>query len=297
MKMRILLWTMLALASSALLANAQTATKPADETLNPIIEELGIPMADPALITQVLGLQSKPRGACDRARFAPSVTGVALETNCGIDLALHYSRAKDSTVQIFVRTRGTVLFGTAFKICHDVSKQCFYASSLHVAEIEDYAGVVASDNQTVQYTKVLGRNRAKDVVLLAVPSGDTRPALKIGARPKLNDPIFLVGHPYGFPGDVITAGQVAFEKAKASAKLPQDGSILTIDDLFVIDANVLEGNSGGPAFNAAGEVVGIDCMAFDAQPNLPNGGAVIVPIEEAVNLMNALVASQVVPTK
>jgi len=297
MKMRILFSAMLTLALAPELAIAQVATKPADETLNPIIEELGVPIGNPALITQVLGLQAKPRGACDRARFAPSVTGVALETNCGIDLALHYLQAKESTAQIFVRTRGTVLFGTAFKICHDVSKKCFYASSLHVAEVEDYVGVVASDNQTVQYTKVLGRNKAKDVVLLAVPDGDTRPAFKIGARPKLNEPVFLVGHPYGFPGDVITTGQVAFEKAKASATLPQDGSLLTIDDLFVIDAYVLEGNSGGPAINAAGEVVGIDCMAFNAQPTLPNGGAVIVPIEEAVSLMNDVVASLAVPAK
>jgi len=297
MKMRIILAAMLTLAFAPSLALAQVKTKPADETLNPIIEELGIPMGNASLITQVLELQLKPRGACDRARFAPSVTGVALQKNCGIDLPLHYSQAKESTAQIFTRTRGTVLFGTAFKICHDVSKQCFYISSLHVAEIEDYVGVVASDNQSVQYTKVLGRNKAKDVVLLALPTGDKRPPFKVGVRPKLNEPVFLVGHPYGFPGDVITTGQVAFEKARASATLPQDGSILTIDDLFVIDANVLEGNSGGPAVDAAGNVVGIDCMAFGAQPSLPNGGAVIVPIEEAVNLMNDFVASQAVPTK
>ncbi len=281
----------LALALMPAIACAQAPTKPKDETIDPIIQELGIPMGNSSLISNVLGLQARPRGACDRARQAPSVTGTPLQVNCGIDLPLLYPKVKDATVQIFVRTRGTVLIGTAFKLCHDSSKQCFYVSSLHVAEVENYVGVVAADKKTVQYTQVVARNPAKDLMLLAVPDGDVRPSLKAGSPPKLNDSAFMVGHPYGFPEDVITAGQIAYEKATGSATLPQNGQVLTINDLFVIDAHVLEGNSGGPAFNAAGEVIGIDCMAFNASKTLPNGGAVIVPIAEATNLMDELVTS------
>lgn len=56
-------------------------------------------------------------------------------------------------------------------------------------------------------------------------------------------------------------------------------------------------NSGGPAVDADGKVVGIDCMTFGAQPNLPDGGTVIIPIEEAMSLINDFVTSQAVPSK
>lgn len=296
MKMRNIL-AILVLALMPTIAFAQASTKPQDETIDPIIQELGIPMENPSLIATVLGLQSKPRGDCDRARHAPAVTGTALQVNCGIDLGLLYSKVKDATVQIFVRTRGTVLIGTAFKLCHDTSKQCFYVSSLHVAEVENYVGIVAADKKTVQYAAVVARNPAKDLMLLAVPDGDTRPSLKAGAPPRLNESAFTVGHPYGFPEDVITAGQIAYEKATGQAVLPHNGQVLTIHDLFVVDAHVLEGNSGGPAFNALGEVIGIDCMASNASAALPNGGAFMVPIVEATSLIDKHIKSQALPTK
>jgi serine protease Do len=78
--------------------------------------------------------------------------------------------------------------------------------------------------------------------------------------PRVGDWVVAVGNPFGL-GGTVTAGIV-------SARGRDIGSG-PYDDYIQIDAPINKGNSGGPAFNMDGEVIGVNTAIFS-----PSGGSV-----------------------
>jgi serine protease Do len=76
----------------------------------------------------------------------------------------------------------------------------------------------------------------------------------------VGDWVMAVGNPFGL-GGTVTAGII-------SARGRDIGSG-PYDDFLQIDASINKGNSGGPAFNLEGEVVGVNTAIFS-----PSGGSV-----------------------
>ena len=72
--------------------------------------------------------------------------------------------------------------------------------------------------------------------------------------------MIAVGNPFGL-GGTVTAGIVSARGRDIGAG--------PYDDFLQIDAPVNHGNSGGPTFNAQGEVVGVNTAIFS-----PSGGSV-----------------------
>src|SRR5690606_8760361 len=77
---------------------------------------------------------------------------------------------------------------------------------------------------------------------------------------RVGDWVVAVGNPFGL-GGTVTAGIVSARGRDIGAG--------PYDDFLQIDAAVNRGNSGGPAFNLSGEVVGINTAIFS-----PSGGNV-----------------------
>ena len=96
--------------------------------------------------------------------------------------------------------------------------------------------------------------------------------------PRVGDWVIAVGNPFGL-GGTVTAGIV-------SARGRDIGSG-PYDDFLQIDAAVNRGNSGGPTFNAKGEVVGVNTAIYS-----PSGGSVgigfAIPSEVAKDVIVAL---------
>ena len=80
------------------------------------------------------------------------------------------------------------------------------------------------------------------------------------AKVRVGDWVVAVGNPFGL-GGTVTAGIVSARGRDIGAG--------PYDDFIQIDAAVNRGNSGGPAFNLNGEVVGINTAIFS-----PSGGNV-----------------------
>src|SRR5208282_4058721 len=78
--------------------------------------------------------------------------------------------------------------------------------------------------------------------------------------PRVGDWVIAVGNPFGL-GGTVTAGIVSARGRDIGAG--------PYDDFLQIDAPVNHGNSGGPTFNAEGEVVGVNTAIFS-----PSGGSV-----------------------
>lgn len=108
---------------------------------------------------------------------------------------------------------------------------------------------------------VVGTDPKTDLALLKIKSDKSFPAVKLsddGA--KVGDWVMAVGNPFGL-GGTVTAGIVS-AKGRDIGNGPYD-------DFLQIDASINKGNSGGPAFNLNGDVVGVNTAIFS-----PSGGSV-----------------------
>ena len=79
-------------------------------------------------------------------------------------------------------------------------------------------------------------------------------------QPRVGDWVIAVGNPFGL-GGTVTAGIVSARGRDIGAG--------PYDDFLQIDAPVNRGNSGGPAFDAHGDVVGVNTAIYS-----PSGGSV-----------------------
>jgi len=130
----------------------------------------------------------------------------------------------------------------------------------HVVDGADKVEVTTDDGKT--YTaKVIGTDVRTDLALIKVEGGADFPFAKLAAgKPRIGDWVLAVGNPFGL-GGTVTAGIVS-----ASGRDIGSGPY---DDFIQIDAPVNKGNSGGPAFNMQGEVVGVNTAIYS-----PSGGSV-----------------------
>ena len=78
-------------------------------------------------------------------------------------------------------------------------------------------------------------------------------------EPRVGDWVIAVGNPFGLGGTVTTG--IVSARGRNIGNGPYD-------DFLQIDAPINRGNSGGPAFNLDGEVIGINTAIFS-----PSGGA------------------------
>ena len=126
-------------------------------------------------------------------------------------------------------------------------------TAAHVVQAADKVEVEFADGQTAP-AKVISSVPTADVAMLKldwVPY-NAKPAL-LGDSDKMQvgDDVFIIGAPYGI-GHSLSAGHVS---ARRAPKNPA-AAVLSLE-LLQTDAAINKGNSGGPMFNLAGEVVGI----------------------------------------
>lgn len=120
---------------------------------------------------------------------------------------------------------------------------------------------VTTDAGKIYTAKVIGTDARTDVALIKVEGGSDFPFARLSeGKARIGDWVLAVGNPFGL-GGTVTAGIVS-----ASGRDIGSGPY---DDFIQIDAPVNKGNSGGPAFNMQGEVVGVNTAIYS-----PSGGNV-----------------------
>src|SRR5260221_3050603 len=141
-----------------------------------------------------------------------------------------------------------------------ISSDGFAVTNNHVVDGADKVEVTTDAGKT--YTaKVIGADPRTDIALIKVEGGADFPFVKLSeGKARIGDWVLAVGNPFGL-GGTVTAGIVS-----ASGRDIGSGPY---DDFIQIDAPVNKGNSGGPAFNMLGEVVGVNTAIYS-----PSGGSV-----------------------
>ncbi len=131
----------------------------------------------------------------------------------------------------------------------------------HVIADANEITVIFTDGQKLR-AKVIGKDPKVDVAVLKVTSPTPLKSVKFGDSEKMRvgDWVMAVGNPFGL-GGTVTAGIVSARHRNIDSG-PYDNYIQT-------DAAINKGNSGGPLFNMAGEVIGINTAILS-----PSGGSI-----------------------
>jgi serine protease Do len=158
-----------------------------------------------------------------------------------------------------------------------VTQDGYVVTNNHVVSNAVEVTVKLEDGRTLDAT-VVGRDPRTDLAVLKVKQDGSYPFVRLaGTPPRVGDWVVAVGNPFGL-GGTVTAGIVSARGRDIGAG--------PYDDFLQIDAPVNRGNSGGPTFNANGEVVGVNTAIFS-----PSGGNVGIAFAIPADTVNTVVAS------
>ena len=141
-----------------------------------------------------------------------------------------------------------------------ISADGYAVTNNHVVDHAESVQVTADDG-TIYTAKVVGTDPKTDLALIKVDGKKDFPFVKFSEqRPRIGDWVVAVGNPFGL-GGTVTAGIVSANGRDIGAG--------PYDDYIQIDAPINKGNSGGPAFDMNGNVIGVNTAIFS-----PSGGSV-----------------------
>ena len=152
----------------------------------------------------------------------------------------------------------------------------YIVTNNHVAGDADKITVTLQDGRKLD-AALIGRDPKTDLALIKVDAADL-PYVAFGDsnRARVGDWVVAIGNPFGL-GGTATAGIIS-----ARGRDIQSGPY---DDYLQLDAPINFGNSGGPVFNVAGEVIGVNTAIFS-----PNGGNIGIGFAIPANQAKEIVA-------
>jgi serine protease Do len=161
-------------------------------------------------------------------------------------------------------------FEEFFKNKGDDGKRQRKVSSLGSGFVIDPSGIVVTNNHVIAEAdeiivnfadgtklkaELIGRDQKVDLAVLRVKPKAPLKAVNFGDsdRTRVGEWVMAIGNPFGLGGSV-TVGVVSARNRNIESSL--------YDDFIQTDAAINRGNSGGPLFNLAGEVIGINTAIF-----------------------------------
>jgi serine protease Do len=144
------------------------------------------------------------------------------------------------------RTQARTALGSGFI----VSAEGHIVTNNHVVDRASEIHVRFKDRMDVP-AKLIGRDPSTDIAILKIAPRPDMAVATWGDSDKMEPGAWTIaiGSPFGL-GGTVTVGVLS-----ARARDIQAGSY---DDFLQTDASINQGNSGGPLFNAAGEVIGVN---------------------------------------
>jgi serine protease Do len=161
-----------------------------------------------------------------------------------------------------------------------VSADGVILTNAHVVDGATEVTVKLADKREFK-AKVLGADAKTDVAVIKIDAAGL-PTVKVGdtTRLRVGEWVAAIGSPFGLE-HTVTAGIVSAK----SRNLPDERLVPFIQT----DVAVNPGNSGGPLFNMAGEVVGINSQIFSTSGGYM-GLSFAIPIDLAMKVKDQLVA-------
>ena len=158
-----------------------------------------------------------------------------------------------------------------------VSADGFVVTNNHVVQDAKSVTVTLDDGRDLP-AKVIGRDPRSDIAVLKIESTAALPYLELAATTDVRpgEWVLAMGNPFGL-GGTVTAGIVSARGRNIGAG--------PYDDFIQIDAPINHGNSGGPLFNQAGQVVGVNSAILS-----PSGGSIGIGFAIPSDMVSKVVA-------
>jgi serine protease Do len=165
-----------------------------------------------------------------------------------------------------------------------ISGDGYIVTNNHVVQDATKVTVVFEDGDERE-ASIVGTDERTDLAVVKIDGVDDLPFVKLSdADVRVGDWVVAVGNPFGL-GGTVTAGIVSARGRDIAGS--------AYGDFLQIDAAVNTGNSGGPAFNLDGDVVGVNTAIFS-----PNGGSVgiafAIPADVVKSVTDQLIENGVV---
>ncbi|HEX6354017.1 S1C family serine protease [Actinophytocola sp.] len=222
------------------------------------------------------------------ATTTSSTTGTSSGAE-GTDVSAIVAKVMPSVVQVNVRLRDGEGIGSGVIVSSDGK----ILTNNHVVADAETVTVTLSDGRTVDAT-VLGTDPSTDLALIQAQgvSGLTAAKFANSDDVKVGDEVIAIGSPGGLQGTVTTGIVSALDRTVTVSESEEQqnpypytqqgqGAGTTSYKALQTDAAINQGNSGGPLFNAAGQVVGINSAMYSPVTG-PNGSAGSVGIGFAI---------------
>ena len=200
---------------------------------------------------------------------AQEVYGINVDAVCGI--------ATEVTTNVFGQTASTAVVGSGFVLTEDG----YVVTNNHVVEGTDNVSVKLHDGSTYP-AEIIGGDSLSDVALLKIEAeGLSHVAVGDSDAIAVGEGCIAIGNPLGELTFTMTGGYVS--------ALPREINISGKPiSMFQTDAAINAGNSGGPLFDMAGNVIGITSAKISG---ITGSGASIegvgfaIPINEALRVV------------
>ncbi len=162
-----------------------------------------------------------------------------------------------------------------------VSEDGYLVTNHHVVENGSSFTVVLNDGTELE-ANLVGADARTDLAVLKVEAERKFTYVAFSSTDvRVGEWVVAVGNPFGL-GGTVTAGIISAHKRALGSRRH--------DDFIQIDAAVNRGNSGGPAFNLKGEVIGVNNQILS-----PAGGnvgiAFAIPAATANEIVKDLIAN------
>lgn len=231
-----------------------------------------------------------PAGVVDFAdiveRFGPAVVNISVSSQPQrVNLAMPNLDPNDPFYGFFRRfgphfpnlpRNGQIMRGEGSGFI--VSSDGVVLTNAHVVDGAQEVTVKLTDRREFK-AKVVGKDKQSDIAVLRIEAKGL-PVVKIGdpASARVGEPVLAIGSPFGFENSV-SSGIISAK----SRTLPEDNYVPFIQT----DVAVNPGNSGGPLFNARGEVIGVNSQIYSRTGGY-QGLSFAIPIDVATKVQNQL---------
>lgn len=194
-------------------------------------------------------------------------------------------KVSSSVVSIQTQLQGGVAAGSGAIID---AKNGYIITNNHVVESAKTIYVTLSNGQIYE-ASLKGADATTDIAVIQlnkVPDGLT--AVSFGDSDKLavGEPTMAIGNPLGYANSASTGIISALNRpVSVASDSSGDANNNVVTNAIQVDAAVNQGNSGGPLFNASGEVIGITSSIASLSSSSQSAGSIGIGFAIPSNLV------------
>ena len=202
----------------------------------------------------------------------------------GLVYSQNVSSVVQVTCQITTTYYGQTSTGTSSGSGFVLTENGYVVTNYHVVQGANSVSFTM-DNGTVYEAKVIGYDESNDVALLKAEAAGLRP-VRIGRSDALavGDQVVAIGFPLSAQDATLTVGYI-------SAKNRDVNTSGVAINMLQTDAAINSGNSGGPLFNMAGEVIGITTAKYSGTTSSGasiEGIGFAIPMDDVISILSDL---------